>query len=117
MHQRLVLSYRCCPPHLAQPCVRVPYLISAKAHLCLLQASQLSFRCTGCHRDRDDWVACLTEWWRRSCKHIEPECCYCHCRHVDDGGHPDVWTAEAFRTLSRSNQLVKGKVQDLRSFR
>lgn len=38
-------------------------------------------------------------------------------RHLDDGGHPDVWVASAFRRSKRSNQLVKGKVEDLRSLR
>ena len=38
-------------------------------------------------------------------------------RYVDDGGHPDVWTAEAFRRTSQSNQLVKGKVEDLSTLR
>ncbi|KAK9813489.1 hypothetical protein WJX73_001946 [Symbiochloris irregularis] len=38
-------------------------------------------------------------------------------KHLDEGGHPDAWTAEVFRRVRHSNQLVKGKGTDLRSLR
>lgn len=32
-------------------------------------------------------------------------------RYVDEGGNPDVFTAETFRRANRGNQLAKGRVQ------
>lgn len=40
----------------------------------------------------------------------------CACRCVDEGRHPDAWTAEAFQRVNRANQLVKGKAEDLKAF-
>ncbi len=32
-------------------------------------------------------------------------------KYIDEGGNPDVFTAEAFRRAHRGNQLAKGRVQ------
>ena len=39
------------------------------------------------------------------------------CRYLDEGGNPDTYTAEAFRHSLQSNQLSKGKVDAIKSFR
>ena len=38
-------------------------------------------------------------------------------RAVDDGGNPDVFTAEVFERANRANQLSKGKAEAFASFR
>ena len=38
-------------------------------------------------------------------------------RCVDEGGSPDLFTAEIFRRANRANQLAKGKAEALRGFR
>ena len=38
-------------------------------------------------------------------------------RTIDEGGNPDVFTADIFERANRSNQLSKGKAQAFASFR
>ena len=38
-------------------------------------------------------------------------------RTIDEGGNPDVFTAEIFERANRANQLSKGKAQAFASFR
>ena len=38
-------------------------------------------------------------------------------RTIDEGGSPDVFTADIFERANRSNQLSKGKAQAFASFR
>ena len=38
-------------------------------------------------------------------------------RAIDEGGNPDVFTAEVFERANRANQLSKGKAEAFASFR
>lgn len=38
-------------------------------------------------------------------------------KYIDEGGNPDVFTAEVFELANRANQLAKGKVEALANFR
>jgi mediator of RNA polymerase II transcription subunit 10 len=38
-------------------------------------------------------------------------------RYIDEGGNPDVFTAEVFEQANKANQEAKGKVEAFAAFR